>query len=155
MNHETDDERAERILGPSMRAAELVARALNAALNPETMFKLAPTPMHKTPAEINQLWDGGPVLPATIDLRGKSLDIRYEFHGSFRGKQQWTCWDHNSYDGDESAMGYGESKELALVDLLEKIAPEPEPAPRAGYVVHSSPFEPETIVDKPLYRDED
>jgi hypothetical protein len=54
-----------------------------------------------------------------IDLRGR--DIRYEFHGTFRGKQQWTCWDAKTYDGEESDLGSGESKEMALVDLMEKL----------------------------------
>lgn len=75
----------------------------------------------------NQLWTDGPALPKAIDLRGRNIDARYEYHGTFRGKQEWTCWDYNSYDGDESAMGSGDSKEAALLDLLEKIAPdEPE-----------------------------
>jgi hypothetical protein len=93
------------------------------SLNPECLFKMTPTPMQQSPAQINQLWDGGPVLPSEIDLRGRDFDPRYEFHGTFRGKQLWTCWDHNSYDGEESSLGSGDSKEMALLDLLEKIAP--------------------------------
>lgn len=97
------------------------------SLNPECLFKMTPSPLQQSPAQINELWDGGPVLPSEI-LRGRDFDPRYEFHGTYRGKQQWTCWDENSYDGDESPMGGGESKEMALLDLLEKIAPaEPEP----------------------------
>jgi hypothetical protein len=89
------------------------------------------------------------VMPVkvNIDLRGRNLDVRYEFHGTFRGKQQWTAWDDKTYDGDESAIGSGDSKEDALVDLLEKLDAEPAPKPRAGRVVHSSPFEPPTVID--------
>ncbi len=54
-----------------------------------------------------------------IDLRGR--DIRFEFHGTFRGKQIWLCYDANTYDGDESELGEGESKEMALVDLMDKL----------------------------------
>jgi hypothetical protein len=98
---------------------------------PETLFKMTPSPQQMSPAQINQLWEGGPVLPSTIDLRNRDLDVRYECHGSFRGKQQWTAWDHNSYDGASSPLGEGDSKETALLDLLEKIAPEERPATSA------------------------
>ena len=50
------------------------------------------------------------IMQPEIDLRnlnGKP-DIRYELHGTFRGKQQWTAWDANAYDGPESALGSGE-----------------------------------------------
>lgn len=48
---ETEYERAARILGCD------VDTSIRRALNPETMFKLAPTPMHKTEAEINAMVD--------------------------------------------------------------------------------------------------
>jgi hypothetical protein len=87
-------------------------------------------PEDYTDSEINAFVDEGklPVLNAEtlangrvneIDLRGR--DIRFEYHGVFRGEQQWSCWDAKSYDGDESDMGFGDSKEMALVDLMEKL----------------------------------
>lgn len=58
-----------------------------------------------------------------IDLRGKNLDIRYEYVGKREGG--WSCWDANSYDGtsdgDSNHIGYGPEKEDALVDLMDKI----------------------------------
>ena len=84
-----------------------------------------------------------------IDLRGRTLDVRYEFHGTFRGKQQWTAWDDRTYDGDESSIGSGESKEDALVDLLDKMDSKAEqPKPRMPRLVHSSPDSP------PEYKDD-
>jgi hypothetical protein len=106
-----------------------------------------------------------PVNLPEIDLRNLDMDLRFELHGTFRGKQQWTCFDEKTYDGPESPLGEGESKVEAFADLLEKrglldkvdthTALEQFDKPRAGRVVHSSPFEPPTIVDDPVTFDDD
>jgi hypothetical protein len=97
-----------------------------------------------------------PVNLPEIDLRGRNLDLRYEWQGHRIG---WACWDENTYDGapdsESNHIGYGPEKEDALCDLLEKMDVEPKPKPRAGRVVHSSPFEPPTIVDDPVTFDDD
>jgi len=85
-----------------------------------------------------------------IDLRGKNLDVRYEVVPG-----GWCAWDANTYDGAPDAselsrmIGYGPEKEDALTDLLEQIAQyaAEHPKPKAGRTIHSSRFEPPTIVD--------
>src|SRR5688572_15790009 len=91
------DEKIAELFGDELKPAIAVAKAMDRihelmrpALNPETLAN----------GRRNE-----------IDLRGKNLDIRYKCHGTFRGKQMWTAWDERSYDGDESSMGAGESKE--------------------------------------------
>jgi hypothetical protein len=105
--------------------------------------------------EAKKLLDAVEALPE-IDLRGRNLDLRYEWQGHRIG---WACWDENSYcgapDSESNHIGYGPEKEDALADLLEKMDVEPKPKPRAGRVVHSSPFEPPTIVDDPVTFDDD
>jgi hypothetical protein len=116
-------------------------------------------------AEAKKLLDAVDVLPE-IDLRGRNLDLRYEWQGHRIG---WACWDENTYDGapdsESNHIGYGPEKEDALCDLLEKMdlldkvdthtALEQFDKPRAGRVVHSSPFEPPTIVDDDVTFDDD
>jgi hypothetical protein len=111
------------------------------ALNPECFFKMAPAPELMSDTGIHKLF--GDDIKTPIDLRGKRIDPRYELHGTFRGKQQWTCWDYNSYDGDESAMGSGDSKEAALLDLLEKIAPEEQPPQMTAPLLYRGGQEPD------------
>lgn len=102
------DELIARLFGDDLKPLEAMSKAIDRvnnlmrpALNAETLMS----------GRTNDL----PV----IDLRGR--DIRYECHGTFRGKQQWSCWDAKQYDGDESEMGFGDSKEEALVDLMDKL----------------------------------
>jgi len=125
---------------------------------------MKPTPDHCSDGTINALYDElkpaeatakamdrlNEVMhkPAEIDLRGRKLDIRYEYHGKRAG---WSAIDFNSYDGapdsDSNHIGYGPEKEDALVDLMDKIGPlaaEPAPKLRPSRVIHSSAFEPPT-----------
>lgn len=78
-------------------------------------------------------------VPTEHDLRG--MDVRYEFKGSFRGKQSWWCWD--AVNGQE-VHGEGEDKRMALVDLLDK---RDEPKPRRTRTVGHSAFEPPEVVE--------
>ena len=95
----------------------------------------------------------GKIAPLTkpeIDLRGRNLDVRYEYVGRPDG---WRCWDANTYDGtpDHNIFGYGDEKEDALVGLMEKIGPLAA-APKLGKVIHSSRYEP---TERAQYRDPD
>ena len=76
-----------------------------------------------------------------IDLRERDLDVRYDYHGTFRGKQQWTAWDAKTYDGTNE-IGHGESKEDALVDLLDQLDEPEQPKPRKYRTIHTDHFEP-------------
>jgi hypothetical protein len=126
-------------------------------------FRLVPSPEQASDTLISQLFEDELKIatalqaaldqidnvmhkPHEIDLRGKNLDIRYEYHGSFRGVDHWSCWDARNYTGVDSPMGEGESKQDALADLLEKTAAD-APKPRAPRVIHSSAFEPPTYAD--------
>lgn len=55
------------------------------------------------------------------------MKIVTENHGKFRGVEQWTAYDEDTYDGPGSAMGYGDSAEEAVEDLLEKMGVDNEP----------------------------
>jgi hypothetical protein len=156
MTKETDDQRAERILGPLMRAelraAEIVAQALNAALCPETMFKLAPTPdlMSDTGIHRLELWKGGPKLPR------RAFDLHTEYTSYAPVEQRWTCIDLNTYDGapDSEApatfIGRGMTEHAAKMDLIEQFRDfDGEPMQKASRPIHSSPFEPTEYADEP------
>lgn len=108
----------------------------------------------------NELWPGGLVLPSRI----RTFDLRFEYTSFAPEHSRWTCIDANTYDGAPDAeapctfIGRGASEKEARMDLLEQFAehdaPEHEPRARAGIVVHSSAFEPPTVVEA-LYQDPD
>jgi hypothetical protein len=136
-----------RLFGDELKAAEATAKAMDRI---NELMRPAPNAETLANGRSNE-----------IDLRGKDLDIRYEYHGAFRGKQHWSCWDHRSYDGEESAIGSGESKEDALVDLMDKIgaeAAEPEPMVRTvklGNVVAGNGNDSPLEYSEPRYQDPD
>jgi hypothetical protein len=95
------------------------------------------TPNHCSDDTINQLWEGGPILPnvlnpetmfsgATdrlIDLHRK-YDFEYTRFPSRPGS--WVCRDLITFDPDPESqwhiIGYGDTREQALLDVLEQIA---------------------------------
>lgn len=139
--NDASDEQIAKLFGDELKPLEAMAKAIDRvnelmrpALNAEMLMS----------GRANEL----PV----IDLRGR--DIRYECHGSFRGKAQWACWDAKSYDGDESEMGFGDSMEMALTDLMEKLdPPEPEPKPRMRLIDGGGGVQPPEYADD--YQDPD
>lgn len=79
---------------------------------------------------------------------------RYEFKRVPIGHDLgWCCYDPNELAGEHLTMGYGKTEDEAYVDYLNQLEDE-KPVPRPGMVVHSSPFEPPTVVDA-VYRDPD
>lgn len=116
------------------------------SLNPEVMFKLAPTPDLMSDAGINRLWDGGPTLPTSVPItraeNARAFDLHSEYTSFAPEAERWTCIDLNTYDGapDSEApatfIGRGASEKEARMDLLaqfyEHDNPEPTPRPRPG-----------------------
>jgi len=119
-----DDKRAQRILGPDMRAVELVAQALATALNPETIFRQPKRP--------------------------RAFDLVYSYTSYAPIEERWECIDKNTYDGAPDAeapctfIGRGPSEKRARMDLLEQFAEFDGYAlrPQTAQVIHRSPFEP-------------
>jgi hypothetical protein len=100
MTDETENDRAERILGGEMKALE----RLLGAVNPEVIFA-AP----KNTARV-------------IDLR-KAYDIatdRVPLHQS----ERFRCYDRITFDPLNPIYGYGPTPNEAMVDLLQNLADE-------------------------------
>jgi hypothetical protein len=124
------------------------------SLNPECLFKMAPTPelMSDTGIHRLELWKDGAVLPAEIpdrmlDARRRKMQFDRVPVGHDTG---YRCFDSDKHDAesafDSGEYGDGMTEDEAYVAWLCTVD-EPEPAPRAGYTVHSSPFEPPTVID--------
>lgn len=100
------------------------------------------TPNEPTDDTINQLWEGGPILPPHVPTeslanaetclgKGYVIDLQrhYKFQfrmvGTFR-RPLYECIDTITYDPDPDASqhvtGYGENEAEAKTDLLEKLA---------------------------------
>ena len=72
---------------------------------------------------------------------------RYEFDRAPVGHDLgWVCWDGSKYSaGDEGAVfGYGLTQDHAYADLMSQLD---DAKPRAGRVIHSSPFQPPEVID--------
>lgn len=91
-----------------------------------------------------------------VDNR-RRYDIHVEYNSSAPRALQFQATDYNSYDGApdstglSTCIGYGQTREESIQDLVEQIngfdEAEPATKPRAPRVVHSSPFEPPTLAD--------
>lgn len=138
--------------------------------------------MHRIPDEasdetINQLFEGElATSKATAAALDRLEQIMHEpptsvpelmFHTNKRHNYEfvkvplgcdigWGCYDPNRCDGlsdEHRVIGYGKTQDEAYIDLLNQLEDE-APKPRGGMIVHSSPFEPPTVVDT-LYQDPD
>lgn len=100
-----------------------------------------------------------PPIPPVDRITVTPVEISAEFFGTTKrhgyrfdeaevsGEMGWCCSDSN-YDGSPDAkrtpLGYGKTQDEAYADYLRQID---EPKPRAGRVIHTSAFEPPTVVD--------
>lgn len=91
------------------------------------------SPEHITAEQMNELWDRyiAPLNAETtlsdkpaacIDLT-KHPDLKPVWNSTPAG---WMCVDTNRYDGPGSAVGWGETKLMALVDLVEQLEADDE-----------------------------
>jgi hypothetical protein len=95
------------------------------------------TPNHCSDDTINQLWEGGPVLPSVLNPetmfsgateRLIDLQRKYDFeYTQFLSRPvSWMCRDRITFDPDPESdwhiIGYGDTREQALMDVLEQIA---------------------------------
>jgi len=141
-----------------------------------TGFFLAPTPNHMSDERIAKLFDDdfkvAEATAAMLDrVQAKAIPCNLPelfFHSPQRRKMVfdhvpvghsigYRCYDGDKHDAESafesSEFGDGMSEDEAYVDWLRNVD---EPKPKAGRVIHSSPFEPETLIsDRPEWRDED
>lgn len=47
------------------------------------------------------------------------MKIKTENHGKFRGREEWTAYDEDTYDGPGSPVGRGHTEAEAKEHLLE------------------------------------
>jgi hypothetical protein len=113
-------------------------------------------PEHYSDDQINNLVEKGELPEPTPTSVAELL-----FHTNKRRKMQfdripvghdtgYRCFDPSKHDSESAfqsgEFGDGMTEDEAYVAWLCCID-EPEPEPKAGYVVHSSPFEPPTVID--------
>jgi hypothetical protein len=102
------------------------------SLNPELLFKMTPSPMQKSPAEFNQLFDGGPVLPTDVPERFLSARRRRMVYDRIPVGHNtgWRCYDGTKHDAESAfeagEFGDGMSQDEAYCAWLREID-EPEP----------------------------
>jgi hypothetical protein len=102
-------------------------------------FKMAPCPalMSDTGIHALELWKDGPVLPNVLNPetmfsgateRLIDLQRKYDFeYTQFLSRPvSWMCRDRITFDPDPESdwhiIGYGDTREQALMDVLEQIA---------------------------------
>jgi hypothetical protein len=111
------------------------------------------TPKHATDEQIEKLFDDGlapaRAVAAAMDriesLMHTTKRHRYAFERVPVGHDMgWRCWDELKDNADDADYGYGLTQDEAYADYLRNCD---KPPRRMGRVIHSSAFEPPTIVD--------
>lgn len=111
---------------------------------------------------VNELWPGGPELPAETPRR--MFDLHYEYTSYAPPSERWTCVDWNTYDGAPDSegcstfIGRGRTEHEARIDLLEQFAEYDadlkDEQKRTHVVGLGHPEQPPEVVVEP-YRDPD